>query len=123
MITRAEIIEVSDSKVKVRIPVLDSVEGAQQFVSDDDLSWASVLSIPGVTYQYRPGDIVVVGFENNYLGSPIVLGHLGSAMKKEERNIDINVSTISVSESAKFPTSIEVGTITYAQLKDAVDKA
>lgn len=78
MITRAKIegavIGSNGTKYIVRIPIFDGIE--TNGASKVDLSEASVLCIPGIEVDYEPGDTVIVGFEDNNIGSPIILGYL-----------------------------------------------
>lgn len=70
------IVESTDNfSVKVRIPKYDKM-------SDDGLSYHDlpngIICTPGIPTNYERGDIVLVGFENNEIDNPIILGLLYS---------------------------------------------
>lgn len=63
---------------------------------------ASVCSIGGVSNIIHIGDIVIVGFEDNDMGKPIILGHLLTD--------SLNTSTYYDNESRSFP-SLKLGAL------------
>ena len=64
----------------MRIPILDGAAESKGSTPKTELNWASVVCIPGLDVEYRVGDVVIVGFEDNDLGKPIVLGYLKLAL-------------------------------------------
>lgn len=125
MITRAIITEVdlSISKVKVRIPLLENMatRNKNSTLSDYGYGWASILYTPGIDVDYRVGDVVIIGFEDNNIGLPIVLGFL----KLRDRDIDSRVygafKSLDVEESFRSSADTVIGITTYQELFDAVD--
>lgn len=61
-------------QVKVRIPKYDKM--SSDGFSYDELSTSIICSTPGTLVTYSVGDIVLVGFENNEISKPVVLGLL-----------------------------------------------
>ena len=76
---------------KVRIPRYDKVLTTPGAVKTSDLSSAVVCSYPGTKVAFQEGDIVLVGFENDELNKPIILGLL-------YRNIEVNNTQINLPE-------------------------
>lgn len=118
MITRGIVkaVDYSTQQLQVRIPILDGNDF--NGVKDKDLSWASILAIPGIEVNYQKGDIVIVGFEDNNKGKPIVLGYLKSALSKNKNIIypEIQTSKMQAFEEAKFPKNTRIGNISYGTL-------
>ena len=125
MITRAIVDQVDYklNKVKVNIPILDGIRNTENStLYNSEYRWASMLYIPGMEVHYKAGDVVVVGFEDNDLGSPIILGFL----KLAENNIDesrIYLNSVELAATNKFtaPESTVIGKTTYQELFDAVE--
>lgn len=64
----------NDYQIRVRIPKYDKLSNDGS--SYDDLSIGIVCSAPGTIVNYSVGDIVLVGFENDEISKPVVLGLL-----------------------------------------------
>lgn len=112
MLTRGYVVDVdyNSAKLKVRIPILNSVATDKNCTPDDQLMKASYLEIPGVNVQYKVGDVVVIGFENNQLGSPIVLGHLKlseGSTKNQGARVSAEFNDLNVNNTAILPTSFQ----------------
>ena len=110
MITRAYITEVITSKkVRVRIPIYDRVEKAGLSVSNDDLSIATICTPPNMVYNPQVGDVVFVGFEDNDISYPVVLGYMMTT-KESRVNKDLNVTltatSLKVKDSAELPSNL-----------------
>ena len=67
---------ISAYEYKVRIPRYDKLITTPGAVSTEDLSSAIVCSIPSTKVSFAIGDIVLIGFENEELNKPIILGLL-----------------------------------------------
>lgn len=70
---------------------------------------ARLCGIPGMQNLIQPGDIVVVGFEDNDMGNPIILGHLLTKSleqpgKAGENQPAIKCSSITVNTAANLPS-------------------
>lgn len=116
MITRAIInkIDYESNKIRVRIPIYDGAQNSQGSTSDDDLSWASVMCLPGLTIDYEVGDIVIVGFEDDDIGKPIILGYLRLANGGNEKaKISANLNSLVVNDSLSTSTDVKFGKLTY----------
>lgn len=67
---------VSAYEYKVRIPRYDKLVTTPGAVPTDNLSSAIVCSIPSTKVSFAIGDIVLIGFENDELTKPVILGLL-----------------------------------------------
>lgn len=81
---------IDDYSVKIRIPKYDKMYN--DGLTYDELSTGIICSIPGTTVKYSVNDVVLVGFENNELGKPVVLGLLYT---NKESDSTINVPQVS----------------------------
>lgn len=124
MITRAYITEVITSKkVRVRIPIYDRVEKAGLSVSDNNLSIATICTPPNMVYNPQVGDVVFVGFEDNDMGKPVVVGYLLSASQRsglettETSAPDVNALFLSVFKNATLPYNTNIGSVTPEDIK------
>ena len=124
MITRAIInkIDYESNKIRVRIPIYDGAQNSQGSTSDDDLSWASVMCLPGLTINYEVGDIVIVGFEDDDIGKPIILGYLKLANGESDKaKISANLDSLVVNDSLSTSTNVKFGKLTYEQIFNKVE--
>lgn len=117
MIYRGIIEEIiSPYKLKIRIPIIHRLKNSAQFTSSEDLPDASICTIPYTYYHPRVGDIVIVGFENNDLGKPIILGYLFKEFA-DDSHLSMTLSSLSVSNTTQLSEDTTIGNITPAMLK------
>ena len=122
LITRAIVTgtDYNNAKIQVRIPILEGIRNSRNaIVTDYSNSSASIVCIPGIDVDYKIGDIVVIGFEDNDAGMPIVLGHLmlrGDSTPQSK--VYGRFIELSSSESFVAPTNTTIGSTTYQQLFD-----
>lgn len=118
MITRAIIIDkdLNIGKLKVRIPILDGI-------GDGGIStnWASIIYTPGLDIDYQIGDIVIVGFEDNDIGSPIVLGFLKLKNTKIDSRIYETVKELKVEDNFLAPLNTTIGKTSYQKLFSSIE--
>ena len=126
-------------KVKVRLPIFDSIKGVNNSTSTENLKDAIICTLPYCSNSLNVGDIVLVGFEDNDYGTPIILGHLykdfplttvnnvtGNPDTKTSLNLDLN--NLNVGGSVKLSSNISIGNIGYddlmllKQLPSIIDK-
>ena len=67
---------ISQSRVKVRIPLLHRLTSSVEYVQTEDIPEAQICTLPGTVPNLQCGDVVIVAFENNDLSRPIILGYL-----------------------------------------------
>ena len=95
---------------KVRIPVFHKIENTPGATPTDNLPTVPVCTLPGVNPIYQVGDIVWLGFENDEIGTPVIIGLL---YREEQSNAisDMDCASITVQVDAKFPASTKIGDI------------
>ena len=73
------------------MPTLDSIPEYAGATSVNELSDAIICTLPRSSYIPEVGDVVIVAFEDNDLGKPIILG----CLFKETNNISqVNLEVI-----------------------------
>lgn len=89
----------------------DTIEGSfnnklSQFVME-----AHVCGIPGIKSHIKVGDTVYVGFEDNDMGKPIILGHLLTHYIEGARSNypSTTLESLDVKNSLKIPTNTVIG--------------
>lgn len=128
MILKGIIEEIIDNKtVLLRIPTLNGLRGSRNNTVTSDLYEASAVSIPGIDSTFNYGDIVAVGFLNNRVDYPIILGKfIGSEQAegyycpgttiKSLNNPTLSLSELKVDNSAKLPADTIIGQHSYKDL-------
>lgn len=76
---------------------------------------ANCSTLPGHYDSYTVGDRVYVGFLNDDLSVPIILGKIYQGRDSAHRS-QINCENLDVSMNAQLPKSTKIGDITYQQL-------
>lgn len=114
MITKAIIKEKKDNLFLVRIPLLESAG-----TTDEVVLTATLCHEPGNIEAYNINDVVFVGFENNAIGSPIILGKLYTG--KPEKPIGrFFTACLDATVSAKLPGDTSVGDISSEAVYNAL---
>lgn len=118
-------------QVKVRIPKYDKM--STDGFSYDELSTSIICSSPGTLVNYSVGDIVLVGFENNEINKPVVLGLLytnnnsGDSIKFPELSDAMESMASSIDKLKKANSHIYIrysndGGATFTSLYDYSDE-
>lgn len=63
-------------KLKVRVPKYDKAKSAPDKIRTSELAESIICTLPGSDVAYSVDDIVIIGYENDELSKPIVLGSL-----------------------------------------------
>lgn len=98
MITRAKIHSFNKNGQALLI-----IASLQKDISKPLFVESSRISYPGFNVNYKIGDTVLVGFEDNDMGKPIILGYLESASDESEK-ISLEVQDLNV--KGKLTTNI-----------------
>lgn len=118
MITKGIVVEIIDAyNLKVRIPLYDRASYAVQATPDSELSIATICTLPNYQCQFKVGDVVFIGFEDQNIAKPIILGKL--FYNENTDNQLYNNSTvynITAVESANLPVKTTIGNITSDEL-------
>lgn len=120
MVTKAIVEEIiSEYEVTVRIPTLDAGSNFSSSTQNYNLANAIICVPPQCVYSPTKGDIVIVSFEDNDYGKPIILG----CLFKESGNtsgMGANLSTLNVTGNTKLSTQTTIGNISYQQLQNVL---
>ena len=118
MITKGEIIKVNeDNTLDIRIPLFESASGTR----NNQILKSTICYDPGNLNGYKVGDIVFVGFENNQIDKPIVIGKLYLGQEKEASNHSF-ANSLKVAENASLPINTTIGNLNFNQLKSLFSK-
>jgi len=106
--------------IKVRIPTLDRSLSSSVKVNPDNLSDCPICTLSHYDPNLQVGDVVIVGFEDNTLGKPIILGYLYKQdMGNSYGNFDLNSLNVKLHSSLPKDTTIgEIKSSEIAFLKD-----
>lgn len=117
MITKGIIEDIiSQYEVVVRIPILDSISEYSEATHSHNLSTAFMCIPPRLRFVPQIGDVVIIGFEDNDRGKPIIIG----CLFKESGNLsqsDLELRNLEVSSSAKLSKQTTIGDVNYEQIK------
>lgn len=112
MITKAFIIEkqLDTNKFFIRIPIFEKPGISSNESKLNSTIFLATLSHEPTSFDsYNVGDCVFVGFENNDLGKPVILGKL-FLNKENERSIGaLSSSSLVVKDKAVLPTDTTIG--------------
>lgn len=108
MISRAFVEAIMDeTHVSVRIPRLNKISGAVGSTPSSELASACICTLPGCKPRLRPGDIVLVGYEDDDDGSPIVLGLL--FQPQMQSTSDVVLDSVKVKVNAELSENTQIG--------------
>lgn len=134
MITRAIVVDIlkgegkDPTKFKVRMPIFDNIETAKEYTENRDLSLAIACLSPDVSNSIDIGDAVYVGFEDNDISRPVILGHLYNQNKSNRNTLtdirarSISVKNLNVTQALDLPIGTNIGEISYGDLLEAIQK-
>lgn len=123
MITKGIIEEkIDEYSYRVRLPIFDGIKSSANGKPNSSLRIATLCTMPFIKNSIVVGNIVFVGFEDNDMGKPIILGTL--ACSKNDNMINKSILSTSgvitdelqVKDSATLPKSTMVGEVTYSSL-------
>lgn len=105
MLTKAIIqsIDYTKNLCRVRIPLFENASRNVNMIEAD----AQINIVPGIYNSYKTGDIVFVGFEENKMEKPVILGKLFVSATAESSAPRGNLSgnSLSITDSAQLPSS------------------
>ena len=121
MITRAKVIELVNNgyQAKVAIPIFG---GSKIDKNGEPIVYnaiASICSMNNASNIIRVGDIVIVGFENEDIAKPIIIGQLFRPNIDLEGNIRVglNLSTLSTTNMTRLSEDTYIGNVTPLQIQ------
>lgn len=96
--------------VSVRLPIFEKAG-----INEKAIFEANVGYTPGNLNGYKVGDCVVVGFIDNTMNSPIILGKLYTGDETSATNFS-NANSLRVSESADLPGNTVIGGVPFIDM-------
>lgn len=110
MLTKGIVEEVKDNLIRVRIPLFNKVKGATGATPTNELQQAPICTITHFDPNLSVDDIVFVAFENNDIGSPVIIGTL---YKKGISNSmgDLELHSLSVAVDTHLSSETYIGDI------------
>lgn len=98
---------------KVEIPIFETSE-YPEVIADAVLCYQ-----PGNYNGYQVDDIVVLGFINNHIAAPIILGKVFKG--QEENCLAVHkASTLEVADRVTLPLDSTIGNLSYSDIEEAV---
>lgn len=77
--------------------------------------------LPGGVYNsYKVGDVVYIGFVNNLLNYPVILGRIYKGLNENETRSFNKLEDLEVSNSVILPENIHIGDLSYSDLKKLI---
>ena len=105
---------------KVDLPVF-KFPGYQESPLTSTIVESTASVAPGTYEPYNIEDYVYVGFVNNELGQPVILGKIAKKYDEKEDSSSLNyINSLQVTNSAILPENIKIGNITYEDLYNAI---
>ncbi len=105
MLTKAIIqsIDYTKNMCRVRIPLFESASRNPNIIEAD----AQFNIVPGIYNSYKTGDIVFIGFEENAMESPVILGKLfvSAAAEASSYRGSISGNSLAITDTAQLPYS------------------
>jgi hypothetical protein len=105
MLTKAIIqsIDYTKNMCRVRIPLFENASRNVNMIEAD----AQINIVPGIYNSYKTGDIVFIGFEENKMELPVILGKLFVSASAEASSYRGSVSgnSLAITETAQLPHS------------------
>ncbi len=105
MLTKAIIqsIDYTKNMCRVRIPLFENASRNVNMIEAD----AQINIVPGIYNSYKTGDIVFIGFEENKMELPVILGKLFVSTSAEASSYRGNVSgnSLAITDTAQLPHS------------------
>ena len=125
MITKAQILQlpkgaytdengnlITDNKFKIYIPLFRRAGESKDSKLSASTMYATLMYNPGSENGYKVGDIVYISFENNQMGSPVILGKLYLNNSNDSFNPSYLVGdSLNINKTAHLPLSTKIGDI------------
>ena len=114
MITKGIVEEIFANQVKVRVPTFDKISDSNSSTHYEDLSVATICTLPNCSPNLQVGDVVFVSFEDNSRLNPVILGFLYNSSSS---NCDISLNSLDVGISAVLSDDTSIGDVSSSNIK------
>ena len=111
---------ISKYSVKVRLPILDGIKESKGSVPTNDLSEATICTMPNGECNLSVGDVVFVGFEDNDIGRPVVLGCLYREVADdlvESSSADLTLRKLTTTSTTSLSEMTSIGIVKPEEIK------
>lgn len=110
-------LEVGQNLIEVRLPVFEQPGMPFSGGSVSSVFRANICCSSGTVNIYDVGDCVVVGFLDNHMENPIILGKLYTASTPDETPTNTtNSASLVVTDKAVLPMNTTIGSIGFNDL-------
>ena len=110
-------LDVGQSLIEIRLPIFEQPGMPFSGGSESSTFMASICCNPGTVNVFNPGDCVVVGFLDNRMATPIILGKLYTAdTPAEAPSNTTNAASLVVTDKATLPMNTTIGSINFSDL-------
>lgn len=117
MLTKGIVEEIVDQyTIKVRLPIYDKLAESMQSTSIEDLAEAIICTIPNITNTLSINDIVIVGFEDDDISKPIILGQL-YRNKESDSIANLKLGELTTISTTKLNYNTFIGNITPNEIE------
>ena len=118
MITKGIITEIVDKYyAKVRLPLYEGISASNNYVRNENLSTATICVLPNCEPNFQVGDIVFVGFEDNDMGKPIILGMLYCETSKRSF-ASMTLNSLSVDVDTHLSDATYIGDVSPTDIQN-----
>ena len=115
MLLKGVVEKINDAySIQVRIPLINGIGNNYSTTPETELPISVICSAPGSCPNFKLGDVVIVGFENDDLGKPIIIGQLFCANTKGASTATLQ--SLEVLGSAKLSYNTSIGKVTSEEL-------
>lgn len=121
MITKAYILDINpqSNKYYIHIPIFDKPGlSADNSTFSSALFYATLSHEPTSKESYKVGDTVFVGFENNDLNKPIIIGKLYTLGEEPNPTGAIDVKSLTVYDMAILPANTTIGSVNFSNISN-----
>lgn len=106
---------INEHQAIVRIPLIHRTNASIEHTPTSELPVACISSLAGCLSPVQPGDVVIIGLENNDFDRPVILGHLSRA-EIHKTLAAINATDITSTVSATLPANTTIGNINSTEI-------
>lgn len=101
--------------VRVRIPIIHKLKNVPNGTPTSELGTAIICTLPNCTPNLKVDDVVIVGFEDNDYGKPIIFGVLFTG-EPDGTLSDLKLGSLEVVTETVLSTNTTIGKIKYEEL-------
>lgn len=124
MITKAIVNEIIDNghKAIITIPIFSSNMNDKEGNSLIYKATATICSLNNAYNIIRPNDIVIIGFENEDISKPVILGQLyrQNIDLEGDTRLGLNLSSLSTTDTSHLSSNTYIGNVTPENIEGLI---